>query len=59
LARALNEAGVGVVIISHDDEIIKTLAVKIIALDGRGNFWTMPRDEYLEKDTHHSGAVAN
>jgi len=59
LARALNEAGVGVVIISHDDEIIKTLADKIIALDGRGNFWIMPKEKYFEKDARNSNAVAN
>ncbi len=59
LARALNEHGVGVVIISHDEEIIKALAAKIIVLDGRGNFWIMPREKYFEKDAHHSGAVAN
>jgi len=59
LARALNEAGVGVVIISHDDEIIKTLADKIIALDGRGNFWIMPKEKYFEKDARNSSAVAN
>lgn len=48
LARALNGAGMGVVIISHDEEIIKTLADKIIALDDLGNFWTVPPEEYFQ-----------
>ena len=59
LARALHEADVGVVIISHDEELINALAVKIIALDGRGNFRIVPREEYFEKDARSSSAVAN
>ncbi len=58
LAKALNNAGVGVIIISHDEEILKILADKIIALDVAGNYWFLSREKYFDKDARNSSAVA-
>ncbi len=58
LAKALNEAGIGIMIISHDEEIVKALADKIIALDAFGNYRFAPREKYFENIAHSSNILA-
>lgn len=58
LAKALDKAGVGVVIISHDEEIVRALADKIIALDDKGNYWFATRERYFENDSRKSEVAA-
>ena len=58
LARALKSSGAGVVVISHDEEIVKFLADRIIVLDAHGSFWSVRPEEYFEKDSRKSGAIA-
>jgi len=57
LAKALNEAGIGVMIISHDDEIVKALSDKILALDAIGNYRFASREKYFEKDARISNIL--
>jgi len=58
LARALKSSGAGVVVISHDEEIVKILADRIIVFDAHGSFWSVRPEEYFEKDSRKSGAIA-
>ena len=58
LAKALDRAGIGVMIISHDDEIVKALSDKIIELDALGNYWFTSREKFFEKDARNSSPVA-
>ncbi len=58
LAKALSKAGAGVVIISHDEEIVRALADKIIALDDIGNYRFVTRERYFEKDSQKPKVAA-
>ncbi|MGH8015112.1 MAG: ABC transporter ATP-binding protein [Candidatus Zixiibacteriota bacterium] len=57
MAQGLKKAGAGVVFISHDDEIIKALADKIILLDGKGNFWSMTGEAYFQETSSSQSPV--
>ena len=43
LAESLKKAGMGVIIITHDQELVEKLADRILSLDGRGNYRLMSR----------------
>ena len=58
LAKALNEVGIGVMIISHDDEIVRSLADKIFEFDAIGNYRMASREKYFEKTSINSTALS-
>ena len=43
LAESLKKAGMGVIIITHDRDLVEKLADRIVSLDGRGNYRLMSR----------------
>ncbi|MCH7946819.1 MAG: ATP-binding cassette domain-containing protein [candidate division Zixibacteria bacterium] len=43
LAESLKKAGMGVIIITHDQQLVEKLADRILSLDGRGNYRLMSR----------------
>ena len=50
LAQALKQRGVGMVIITHDGDIIKTLTDKVLYLKGDSNWIELSRTEFFEGD---------
>lgn len=57
LARVLKKVGAGVILISHDDDIVKILADKVIALDSKRNFWVMSKDDYMSSESPKQAAI--
>lgn len=43
LAESLKKSGMGVIIITHDQQLVEKLADRIVSLDGGGNYRLMPR----------------
>ncbi|TET96215.1 MAG: ABC transporter ATP-binding protein [Candidatus Zixiibacteriota bacterium] len=50
LAQALKQRGVGIVIITHDGDIIKTLTDKVLHLKGDSSWIELSRTEFFEGD---------
>ena len=48
LAESLKKAGMGVIIITHDLELVEKLADRIVSLDGKGNYRLVSRTSPVE-----------
>jgi energy-coupling factor transport system ATP-binding protein len=59
MASALKKSGLGVIIISHHEEVVRALADKIIAFDGIGNFWSVGAEEYFSSKIPEASTSTN
>jgi energy-coupling factor transporter ATP-binding protein EcfA2 len=51
LAQALKQRGVGMVIITHDGDLIKTLAHKVVHLKGDSRYVELTKTEFFQNDS--------
>jgi energy-coupling factor transporter ATP-binding protein EcfA2 len=45
LTESLKESGLGIIVITHDQELVNRLADRVISMDGRGNYRLLSRTE--------------